>query len=152
MKQKLEGIFSNSFRTVFPNIYFLRLYSNPLSHQTTPADFLAIGENRYLIECKQVTLKDGKGAFAFDRVKQSHDMASFEMHHPKNLSYVLIMFYSGRVQTSEYYLLPLARYISFEKSWHKKSISNSEAKQQWFSYEIKCGKGNILDISNIHFS
>ena len=56
-KQVAESQFRESFKSMFPEGYILKLQVNQLAHQTMPADyFIQVGRYDWMVECKQVKI------------------------------------------------------------------------------------------------
>jgi len=153
VKNKLEKMFSKSCR-VETVLWFMKLHNNPLAHQTTPADYIistAFGSDinhplLYLVECKQVTCKEGKGKLAFKRLKQLHDMLSFENKFEHHKAFFCIAFYNGQWNESEVYLVPVKEMDHFIANHHLISV-NRQDMYSYFKDELCSIKtGGLIEI------
>lgn len=151
-KNKLEKLFSKS------KYYFdwcIKLHNNPLSHQTTPADYIAshttkksvIPSQNYnkviLFECKQVTCKDGKGRLAFKRLKQLHDLLAFEHIKDEHESNFVIAFWDKNWAKSDIYLVPVKTMKFIMDNINKVSINREEAAEQFEHLKLEVEKGEL---------
>ena len=144
VKNKLEKITSKSLKSCFA--WAMKLHNNPLSHQNTPADYIVSDNGTFaLIECKQVTCKEGKGRLAFKRLKQLHDLLSFlrvDYNHHK--AYFLIAYYDNRWDKSDVYLIPvLDVQLMIERLNKQASINREEAKFRFNKYRINYEGGEL---------
>ena len=170
VKNKLEKLFSESMHSD-KELWAMKLISNPLTHQNTPADYIidylketpifpgeegdVIKELRLiLLECKMVTLdEEDKGRFAFKRLKQMHDLINFENMRPSHhRSYFCIAFWAGRWDKSEIYIIPvhtMERLVGlFSLKLNKVSINREEAKIHL--NQFKAGLiGGLIDLDLI---
>ena len=150
VKNKLEKIFSKSMRNQFQ--WSLRLFTNPLTHQTAPADFimdcLDEDENLHLIlvECKQVTCKERKGRFAFKRLKQMHDLLNFTSISPLHESNFCIAYYDKRWDNSDVYIVPVKIMHELVNSWDYVSLNREDASVQLKDYKVDVLKGGVIDL------
>jgi len=148
-KQKLEGYLSKSLKAK-EKLWYMKLQVMPLAHQQTPADFLAMTKNNnYLIECKQVTCKDGKGAFALNRLTQQYDLYSFFKFTRHNFAYVNIMYWKGSLKLSDTYLIPITKFVHEIKVTSKKSFNVNDAKRLFSIYKLQVEKGSIFNLIDI---
>ena len=151
VKNKLEKMFSKSCR--FDNtIWFMKLHNNPLSHQTTPADYMITYIKHHkelianLLECKQVTCKEGKGRLAFKRLKQLHDMLSFEKKFPTfHKAYFCIAFYDTNWSKSDIYIIPVKDMELFIHQSEKVSANRRDMQTYFYDEKVKINKG-VIDI------
>ena len=151
VKNKLEKKFSASLKAD-PDLWGMKLHNNMLAHQTTPADYIIDYEKDskitlILVECKQVTLQDGKGRFAFKRMKQMHDLLAFENIRPLNhKSYVCLSYLDNRWENSEVYIIPayiLNEIIEFETEKGNMSLNRQNAYSVFGKYKAKYTNQNI---------
>jgi len=115
-KNKLEKMFSKSLKAE-DAFWGMKLHNNPLAHQNTPADYILTYEYQknyemhlktILVECKQVTCDDyGRGRLTHKRLKQMHDMLSFENKFNNHKAFWCIAFYNSRWDKSDIYLIPV---------------------------------------------
>ena len=150
-KNKLEKLFSKSMKDQFQ--WGMKLHNNPLAHQTTPADYIVSDLRRttifdyhkfMLIEAKQVTCdENGKGRLAFKRLKQMHDMLSFQKIHGERSAFFLIGFWDKRWTNSEVYLVPVNLIEFTINTSSKVSINREEAKHQFYPFQLEI-EGGIL--------
>lgn len=147
VKQKLEGIFTKSVKTR-EDLWYIKLQVHPMAHTVSPGDFLVLGENkRHLVECKQVDMRTNlKNIWTMKRLTQLEDMKTFDSKHKSNTAYLLILFLAKRLDKSDFYLIPIKKYIKQLKDWPKKSIRFSEFHDLFFDTKIYSGKGGILDL------
>jgi hypothetical protein len=148
-KQRLEGILSKSLKKT--NYWYLKLQSNKLTHQTMPADFIVLpNENmyRFLIECKE-TKSD---RFSFDRLTQLDSLKSFKNSSQYNFSYLLLMFWKGRLKKSFVYIIDIESLDIIMKIHKYKSLSIEECEEYskaYSIYKINIIEDNLLDLKNI---
>ena len=123
-KNHLEKLFSASLKAD-SRFWGMKLHNNPLAHQNTPADYIIsfnkqiyvytqnssqvipiFQKHLILAECKQVTAPNTR--LTFKRLKQLHDLLSFENTDYFHHSYVIIGFYHGgwTKESSEIYAIP----------------------------------------------
>jgi len=144
-KQRLESDLSKTLKQKYPHYYSMKLHNNPMAHQTTPADFMVLsGSNNYLIECKQCSLD----RFEFSRLTQKEDLLIFESKLSQNYSYALIMFYTGRLDRSQIYMIPIKDLIHYMDTHKLKSINKKVAVESWAEYSISLEKGGIFNLDN----
>ena len=154
VKNTLEKLFSKTLKANY-SIWGMKLHNNPLTHQTTPADYIVNtkSEKKYdvcekytcnLIECKQVTCQNGKGRLAFKRLKQMHDLLSFQQVYPTfHRSYFCIAFYDNGWNNSDIYLIPVKEMEHFVTN-HSMKSANREMMRIYFKdqlVQIKHGEG-----------
>ena len=147
MTQRLEGDFSFTMKQL--GLYHMKLQNNPLAQHPTPADFLVSTDlHLYLVECKQVTCKNGKGAFGFDKLTQEQDLIIFQKSLARHKSYLLLMYYDGTLKKSDIYLLPIQKYLDI-KSKHKFNSINREAIKDYdtLKYKLNIFDGGELDLT-----
>jgi len=156
-KNKLEKLFSASCRAN-KSLWYMKLHNNPLAHQNTPADYILSyeelctlgGGNQYkrikiaLVECKQVTCKNGKGRLAFKRLKQMHSLLSF---HAKRIgfheAYFCIGFHDKGWMNGEIYIIPIHAMSDVIERSYKKSINRDEMMMTFSNYKLNVDKGII---------
>ena len=135
-KNKLEKKFSKSLKED-SELWGMKLHNNMLAHQTTPADYILTHNNGVnlkviLVECKQVTLKDGKGRFAFKRMKQMHDLLAFEHVQPLyHISYVCLAYLEPLWKDTDVYIIPASEFVrmlTIEQALGHMSINRQNAK------------------------
>ena len=161
VKNKLEKLFSASLKED-NRFWGMKLHNNPLAHQNTPADYILTLESKrfdgsfttipilkrhvYLVECKQVTCKEGTGRLTFKRLKQMHDMNAFEAKFPFfHKAYWCIAFYDGRWDKSEIYLIP-TRELHNQVILHNKLSFNREDMKKLFSQHKTTVVRGVIDI------
>ena len=169
VKNKLEHLFSESMHAD-EDLWAMKLISNPLTHQNTPADYIidvVVKEKIYpdqeepfthslkliLVECKMVTLNDeDKGRLAFKRLKQMHDLLNFEKKRPLNhRSYFCIAFWEGRWSNSEIYIVPVQFMYDYVTLWSSKvSMNRDDAKQALRPYRVSIVNG-LIDLGSIKY-
>lgn len=139
-KQRLEGDLTKALKQI--NCYSLKLHNNPMAHQTTPADYLIITRNNnYLIECKQCS----NDSLAFSRLTQLQDLLIFQKKYTNTFSYILLMYYTGRIDKSDIYLIPVLYLNNIIKNHKFKSLNKNDAFKYFNQYKIKTEK-SILQI------
>jgi len=132
-KNRLEKLFSKSLEQF---CWGIKLHNNPLAHQNTPADYIISEQGMvYLVECKQVTCKDGKGRLAFNRLKQMHDLLSFGVYS-FHKAYFCIAFWDGRWSNSEVYLIPAIDMQAYIIDNSKVSANRVEFKKFFDEYRV----------------
>lgn len=146
VKNKLEKLFSKSMH------YFdwcMKLHNNPLAHQNTPADYIAshrsFGNSNTVIlfECKQVTCKEGKGRLAFKRLKQLHDLLTFDNLKIEHKSFFVFAFLDKRWNDSEVYLVPAIDVDAYIRVCGKESINREEAKEFFKNEKLEINGGEL---------
>lgn len=123
-KQRLEGILSRSLKAR-NDVWYLKLQSNKLSHQSMPADFIVLPKDspvRYLVECKETI----KNRFNFDRLTQLDSLNMFNKYSDYNFSMVLLMFWKGRLKQSKVYMIGITYLNEIIQKNKYKSLSISE--------------------------
>ena len=137
-KQRLEGDFRNQLKNQ-ENLWFMKLQVFPGAHTATPADFMILTPSRrILVECKENRSK----IYTFSRSTQTEDLLRFRMKHLSNDAYYLINFWKGTQKKSDYFLIPVCRYITFEKKIPKKSANNNDFLEHLSEFKV--------DIRNIY--
>jgi hypothetical protein len=141
MTQRLESDLRKTLNKRYAGTYFLKLFNHPITHRRTPSDFLVLTEDKnLLIECKETR----KLRFDFSRLTQYNDMALFEAALLRNSSYLLIMFYSGRLLKSSVFLVPIAHIpINF------KSISLKDAEVLWADFKVEILGNGLFNLDRI---
>jgi len=132
----------------------MKLHNNPLSHQNTPGDYMLSLEgvnnlttylDLFLVECKQVTCKEGKGRLAHKRLKQLHDMLAFDKHSSRHIAEFCIAFYDERWAKSDIYFIPAQ--IMHEKILNSVQVSfNRTVMAQLFSKYRAEIKNGVIDL------
>jgi len=138
VKNKLESTFSKSIKAN-KYLYGMKLHNNPLAHQNTPADYLLTnGSKVHLVECKQVTCKNGKGRLVHKRLKQMHDLISFA-HRFEGFhnSWFCIGFFDNGWSNSEIYLIPVLKIWNAVNSFGKVSFNRDDMFRLFSDYKIK---------------
>jgi hypothetical protein len=156
VKNKLESLFSESFHAD-TRIWGMKLISNPLTHQNTPADYILdyhIRDGTFtvaLVECKMATCEeDGKARLAFKRLRQMHDILNFEnvkLNYHKG--YFCIAYWDGRWSNSEVYMIPVQVFHKYVLNSTKVSMNREDAKTNFGQYQMKM-KNGILDMSILY--
>jgi len=152
-KNKLEKCFSKSLKAD-DSLWGMKLHNNPLAHQNTPADYIisrTIYDNYIsliliLVECKQVTCKDGKGRLAFKRLKQMHDLLNFTSISPLHESNFCIAYYDKRWDNSDVYIVPVKIMHELVNSWDYVSLNREDASVQLKDYKVDVLKGGVIDL------
>ena len=155
-KNKLEKLFSESMHAD-KEIWGMKLISNPLSHHSTPADYILETEKYLmLIECKMITLKknrpglDMTGRLVFKRLKQIHDLVNFENVRPdKHLSFFCVAYYTGRWETSSIFMIPvhtMERIIMMCENQNVHSLNRTIAESELKNYKMTM-KDGLIDLS-----
>lgn len=153
VKNKLEKMFSKSLKYDV-NLWGMKLHNNPLSHQNTPADYIisssfSTASNKsklFLVECKQVSCKEGKGRLAFKRLKQLHDLIAFENRFPHHFSYFCIAFWDGRWDKSEIYIVPVKEMELFITNHSMVSVNRQDMHSSFYEYLVQIQVGGVIDI------
>jgi len=129
----------------------MKLQCNPLAHQNTPADYFiswiekSIFLKNALIECKQVTCKEGKGRLAFKRLKQMNDLFNFKtLRMNYHEAYFCIAFYDGGWLGSEVYLIPIHKIYEDVLETKKKSFNRDVFKEKYGDYLLQIQNGILL--------
>jgi len=156
-KNKLEKTYSKSLKAD-EDFWGMKLHNNMLAHQTTPADYIQSYEREdfsinnkkrlilLLVECKQVTCKDGKGRLAFKRLKQMHDLLAFYKKSAYHRSYFCLGYHDGGWTKGEIYLVPAFELQEIINKHSKVSLNRDEAKIILSSYRADFDK-QIIDLS-----
>lgn len=145
MVNRTEQIFRKSLNK-YTDWYFMKLQVNELAHCKTPADFLILTPQfRYLVECKQVKLKDGKGAFSFNRLTQEEDLFYFEDKQTYNRSFILIAFLERYLKKSSLFLIPIYSYKAFIQRLGKKSGNLKDFNKELEEFKVDIVE-NELDL------
>jgi hypothetical protein len=146
VKERLEQDLRNTMNKRYKGGYYmLKLYNHPVTHQRTPGDFLILtNSNHYLVECKQCN----NDRFEFSRLTQLNDLIKFEESLVNNYAYVLVMFYTGRLNTSSIFMLDLGYLSGFIKHSKKKSITKKIAEVIWDKYKVEVLPGGIFDLDS----
>ncbi len=154
VRNKLEKLFSASCK-VDRDLWFMKLHNNMLAHQTTPADYILTVDRAFkpktiLVECKQVTCEDGtgKGRFAFKRLKQLHDLISFETLRHFHESYLCLGYYAHGWTNSAIYLVPIYVMQTIIAEHKTKSLNSQDAETILKSYKIKI-KNKVMDLCQL---
>jgi len=151
-KQRLEGILSKSLKAR-NDCWYLKLQSNKLSHQAMPADFILLLNNykfRYLIECKETV----KNRFVFSRLTQLDSLNMFDRASAYNSSWVMLLFWKGRLKKSKTYMINITYFNEIMKKNKYKSLSIEEC-EHWMNnnpikmLEIEVGKNNLFNLDKI---
>ncbi len=121
-KQRLEGDLRELLK-LNKRLWFLKLQANPMAHTCMPADSIVLTKNfKYLLECKEC-----KGqAFQFERWTQKEDMIEFQLKHTNNYSFIIICFWRGRKDKSEYYFITPESLIALQIAVNKKSANRTD--------------------------
>ena len=133
----------------------MKLHNNPLAHQNTPADYflswIKIESEKAklvnaLVECKQVTCKDGKGRITFKRLKQLHDLLNFaSMRTSFHKAYFCLGFYDSGWLNGEVYLIPVhLLYEEILKRKTKASFNRNEVAVLFNEYILPIEKGILV--------
>lgn len=166
VKNKLERLFSESGHAD-KDLWIMKLISNPLTHQNTPADYILDYKDStmsghpdhtnlrlMLIECKMVTLDDEKGRLAFKRLKQMHDLINFENIRPDcHKSYFCIAYWAGRWDQSEIYIVPVHTMQRVVMTFAERgivSLNREQAREHLKNYraELKNGLINFVIVKS----
>jgi len=163
VKNKLESKWSESYRAT-PNVFWgMKLQNNMLAHTVTPADFLIHFERKTisltgakvtqlfsnLVEAKQVTCEPGEnGRLAFKRLKQMHDLLSFESFSNYHRGFFLVGFIENKWDNSEVYLVPVKALHYYIDHCVMASINRETFKICFHEYLLSYEKG-LLDASQI---
>jgi len=137
-KQKLEGLFSSSLKNT-PGLLYHKLHNNPLSHQSTHADFEVFNKNGkvFFIEAKEVQLNDkGSGSFPFSRLTQRNSLLYYSKYSAYTQSYLLLMFRGNTMQNSYTYLIPIKQWVEFENNIGKKSANVVDVSTKFSKYRV----------------
>ena len=142
VKQHLEQYLSTSLKAN-NDLWYMKLQVMPLAYHPTPADFIVLSQrHNYLIECKECKNE----IFAFDRLTQEHDLTTFYKKFVCNRSYIMLMFWKGRLNTSSIFLIPILAYLRYKKSAKKKSINLNECNKYFMVYKV-ITENNIFNLN-----
>ena len=150
VKNKLEGLFSKSLKAA-SGIWGMKLHNNMLAHQTTPADYIITLERNFkpiimLVECKQVTCEEGgQGRFAFRRLKQLHDLESFETVFGFHESYLCLGYHERGWNNGSIYIVPIEVFAKLMKTHRAKSLNRKDAELHLKDYKVKMNNG-VMDL------
>ena len=161
VKNKLESKFSETLRANKEDFWGMKLQNNMLAHTVTPADFIVHfhrSNGQYktisflysnLVECKQVTCEVGESdRLAFKRLKQMHDMISFESFSEFHRAYFLIGFLESRWENSEVYLVPVKAMNYYVEHCSMASVNRNMFKEVFGNYKITYG-GGLLNLHKL---
>ena len=140
-KNKLEKKFSQDLKAD-SKLWGMKLHNNPLSHQNTPGDYLVTRLGCViLMECKQVTCdENGMGRLAHKRLKQMHDMLSFENKFPGfHKAYFVVAFYNGVLAKSDVYIIPVK--VMYEEVTNHSMVSFNRIDMLSIFKEYRCASG-----------
>ena len=149
MTNRLEVLFSAKLRELRDKLQYGWVYkfqTNKLSHQPGPADFLFLGRNCYLIECKECSGK----RLELNRLSQLDGMLSFDSsdciapNSPNFISLMVVCFWKGRKNKSKYYVMPTLTFSGVIKDFTKKSINEDEFDEYFSCFEV--GHDKVTDI------
>lgn len=145
-KQHIEGVLSKSLKKYNKEntpIWYLKLHNNPLTHKTTPADFLILTENHnYLVECKETKSQ----TFTLDRMTQKDDLQHFKDKFNKNFSLLLLCFWKGTIKKSEIYLVDINHFLNTLTFLKKKSININDARDFFKCNLLYAEKGGEINL------
>lgn len=151
VKNKLETIFSKALHND-KDLWGMKLQNNMLAHTVTPADFIIdyVCEgvpasprtqlHLHLVECKQTEYND---RLAFKRLRQMHDLLSFEDRRPHHHSWFCVCWWNGRINESKFYLVPARKLDEFTKTIGKLSCNIRDFMKVFFPYEMAVESGYI---------
>ena len=154
VKNKLEKMFSKSIHND-RTLYGMKLHNNPLAHQNTPADYFINLEKTpdgmselwsVLVECKQVTCREGKGRLAFKRLKQMHDLLMFKSFSHFHEAYWCIAFWDGSWADSEIYLIPTTEMKQFIDNCKFVSVNRHDMHNEFNHRLCQIETGSIINI------
>jgi len=148
-KNRLEKKFSETLRADTA-LWGMKLHNNPLSHQNTPGDYIISYVKNYrplfdklpelhlhIVECKQVTLdEDGTGRLAFKRLKQMHDLISFEENNGFHHAWFCIAYKEKFWANSDVYLIPAHKVKELIDKWTFESINRYDASVEFAEFQI----------------
>ncbi len=103
----------------------------------------------HLVECKQVTCKDGKGRLAFKRLKQMSDLIAFEKKFEFHKSWFCIAFKDKYWRDSEVYLVPAMEFKSHVTDSMMSSINRHTMKDYFGQWQIEMRTGNLFDLTRL---
>lgn len=143
-KQKLEQYVKDSLNNCV-DLWFVKLINNHFTK--TPADFIIVNsDGTILLECKQIQYVDHNSSFPFARLTQESELYKFEKAVDFNRSFILFMFWTGRLKTSYIYLIPLSTYM-FEKEYlltcGVKSINVKYFEDKLLGYKVMIKEGRL---------
>lgn len=151
-KNKLEKLFSKSIKAD-SRFWGMKLHNNPLAHQNTPADFILsydewdddeLHHYTVLAECKEVTCKEGKGRLVHKRLKQLHDLLSFQNKFAaSHRSFFVVSFNEERWANSDVYIIPIFEMNEALKNSTKVSFNREEMKELFSKFTVSIDKRGI---------
>lgn len=161
VRNKTEKMFSKSLRQ--SNLWGIKIESNPLAHQQQPGDYILtfdkyVGEISHmqfkkhytiLVEAKQVTLKDGKGRFAFKRFKNQIPLTNFSKNSYNHKGFLLLTYNETMWANSEIYLIPIEEWNMKMKDWPMVSLNRADANKIFGHHKYSIQTGSIIDIKAI---
>jgi len=123
-KQHFEGYISKALREYQGQLWSQKNMVMPLAYHQSVGDFIILTQNHnYVLECKEC--KDSR--FSLDRLTQLNDLKIFQNKIPgKNIGLVGLLFWNGRLDKSNIYIIPLNYYIIKLNDWQKKSFTELE--------------------------
>lgn len=138
MKQRLEGYLSSWLKNN-PEMWYQKNQVNQLAHTQSVGDFLILTKNkRYVVECKETKVVNEKFLFPHDRVTQLNDLMLFDNFFENNASYILFLFWTGRLKKSGLYIVPVNVWNKEVKRIDKKSFNHNDFKEIFGMYELNC--------------
>lgn len=146
MTQISEKVIKDSLADL-NDIWFMKIQN---IHTTkTPADFIALGKFRYLIEVKEVSVYKGYKIYNFDRLTQKDALRRFGYFNKLNKSYILINFRAKTLKKSSLFLIPLVEYMMFEIRMMKKSGNLNDFETAFSGHKLNVLPGSVVDLSHI---
>jgi len=132
----------------------MKLHNNMLAHQTTPADYIISYQDKsnlylHLVECKQVTCKEGKGRLTFKRLKQMHDLLQFERAFDFHYSWFCLAWLDRAWKDSDVYIVPAKLVSNYIDNSNKVSMNRNEAQFAFAEYKADIKVGSIIDLNII---
>jgi len=131
-KQHLENNFREQLNTLNDILWYQKFFHVRGLYVPVPADFIILANDRYLVECKECK----NDAFAFSRLTQLAELKRFELKHKQNHSYVLVSFWKGNKNKSEYFIIPIDKFVWFMDIIPKKSANITDFNTYLTEYSI----------------
>lgn len=131
-KQRLELDFKKNVLTHLPSTsWHMKIQTNSFAFKSTPADFIVLCEERYLVEAKQE-----RNRYEYARLdRQKEALLNFEKTNNKNHSFVLVGFWNGSIASSSYYLIPITVMATHMDTTDRKTATESQFHQIFNQYK-----------------
>jgi len=152
VKNKTEKMFSKSLRE--SSLWGMKIESNPLAHQQQPGDYILTFDTMkhwtIIVEAKQVTCdENGKGRFAFKRLKNLIPLRTFDRRSFNHRGYLLLTYNENMWANSDIYLIPINAIGDLIAKWPMVSLNREDAQKEFGKYKHSIQSGSIINIEKI---